>query len=178
MRRLDFKMLEKFHNLAERSDLRDLLPANAVISSPQIIDASETITAGCICVENRDAVYEHVRSSIKDSLWGKGARVAVLNDEVHHVVNDNGAKVKRWKEFLQNTDYGFRFILGFSGTCWPPGYRNTIGCGRPLVNRLPLNTPSLFRPPRPGLRGFIAIAKPALRPVPFAATHGWPAIAR
>ena len=111
-------LLDKFHGLAKNADLRALLPATAKITIPRIIDASETIVEGTICVENRDAVYEHVRSSIRDSLWGNGTRVAVLNDEAHHVANDPDAKTKRWKEFLQNPEYGFNTILGFSGTCY------------------------------------------------------------
>jgi type III restriction enzyme len=111
-------LLDKFHDLAKNADLRALLPATAKITTPRIIDASETIVEGTICVENRDAVYEHVRSSIRDSLWGNGARVAVLNDEAHHVANDPDARTKRWKEFLQNPEYGFNTILGFSGTCY------------------------------------------------------------
>lgn len=111
-------LLDKFHDLAKNSDLRAQLPPTAKLSTPRIIDASESIVEGTICVENRDAVYEHVRSSIRDSLWGNGARVAVLNDEAHHVANDPDAKTKRWKEFLQNPEYGFNIVLGFSGTCY------------------------------------------------------------
>lgn len=111
-------LLEKFRILSGNTDLGELLPTNAKIFVPKIINASETITSGCICVENRDAVYEHVKSSIKDSLWGKGAKVAVLNDEAHHVANDPEAKTKRWKEFLEKPEYGFRIVMGFSGTCY------------------------------------------------------------
>ena len=73
---------------------------------------------GSICVENYHAILQHVKSSIRDSLSGKGDRVAVLNDEAHHVVNETGANVKRWKKFLLNPDYGFRYVLGVSGTCY------------------------------------------------------------
>ena len=85
---------------------------------PKIINASETIVDGSICVENYHAILKHVKSSIRDSLSGKGDRVAVLNDEAHHVANETGANVKRWKEFLLNSDYGFHYILGVSGTCY------------------------------------------------------------
>ena len=85
---------------------------------PKIINASETIVGGSICVENYHAILKHVKSSIRDSLSGKGDRVAVLNDEAHHVANETGANVKRWKEFLLNSDYGFHYILGVSGTCY------------------------------------------------------------
>lgn len=111
-------LLAKFRDLAGNSDLRDLLPSGARICSPKIINASETIVEGSICVENYHAILQHVKSSIRDSLIGKGARVAVLNDETHHVANDTGANVKRWKEFLLNPEYGFRYVLGVSGTCY------------------------------------------------------------
>ena len=111
-------LLAKFRDLAGNSDLRDLLPAGARISAPKIINASETIVEGSICVENYHAILQHVKSSIRDSLIGKGTRVAVLNDEAHHVANDTGANVKKWKEFLLNPEYGFRYVLGVSGTCY------------------------------------------------------------
>jgi len=111
-------LLEKFRELASDSDLRDLLPPTSAVLSPRIINASETITEGSICVENYHAILEHVGSSIRDSLWGKGARVAVLNDEAHHVANEDGARVTRWKQFLTDPGYGFRYVVGVSGTCY------------------------------------------------------------
>lgn len=111
-------LLEKFRALAGNSDLADLLPAEAHFSPPRIISASESITEGSICVENYHAILEHVGSSIRDSLSGKGARVAVLNDEAHHVANESAARVKRWKEFLLDPAYGFRYVAGVSGTCY------------------------------------------------------------
>lgn len=114
-------LLEKFRELASSGDLRDLLPSDSKISTPRIINASETITEGSICVENYHAVLEHVGSSIRESLYGKGARVAVLNDEAHHVANElakSDVKVKRWKEFLLDPAYGFRYVIGVSGTCY------------------------------------------------------------
>jgi len=109
---------EKFRDLAGDSDLRDLLPADSRISTPRIINASQSITEGSICVENYHAILEHVGSSIRESLAGKGARVAVLNDEAHHVANETDAKVKRWKEFLTDPEFGFRYVIGVSGTCY------------------------------------------------------------
>ena len=111
-------LLAKFRDLAGNANLRGLLPDDAKVRAPRIINASETIVDGSICVENYHAILQHVKSSIRDSLSGKGDRVAVLNDEAHHVVNETGANVKRWKEFLLNPDYGFRYILGVSGTCY------------------------------------------------------------
>jgi type III restriction enzyme len=111
-------LLDKFRQLARDADLRDVLPGDAQISTPHIINASQSITEGSICVENYHAILEHVGSSIRASLAGKGARVAVLNDEAHHVANESATKAKKWKEFLINPDYGFRYIIGVSGTCY------------------------------------------------------------
>jgi type III restriction enzyme len=111
-------LLKKFKELASNSDLRDALPANAKLLTPKIINASETIVDGSICVENYHAILETVKSSIRESLKGKGARVLVLNDEAHHVANESGGTAKKWKEFLLNPEYGFRMIVGVSGTCY------------------------------------------------------------
>ena len=111
-------LMEKFRGLAGDADLRDLLPAGAKVRTPKIINASETIVDGSICIENYHAILQHVKSSIRDSLVGSGARVAVFNDEAHHVSNESGTIVKKWKEFLLNSEYGFRYVVGVSGTCY------------------------------------------------------------
>jgi type III restriction enzyme len=111
-------LLGKFRELASNSDLRDVLPPEAKVNAPRIINASETIVDGSMCVENYHAILETVKSSIRDSLMGKGVRVAVLNDEAHHVANASGTEAKKWKEFLLNPEYGFRFVVGVSGTCY------------------------------------------------------------
>lgn len=111
-------LLGKFRELAADANLRDALPAGAKFKAPKIINASESIVDGSICVENYHAVLETVKSSIRDSLKGKGARVAVLNDEAHHVANAGGAEAKKWKEFLLNPQFGFRIVVGVSGTCY------------------------------------------------------------
>ena len=115
---IELGLLEKFRELASDANLRDLLPGDTKISAPRIINASQSITEGSICVENYHAILKHVGSSIRDSLAGKGARVAVLNDEAHHVANESAEKTKRWKEFLLDPDYGFHYIIGVSGTCY------------------------------------------------------------
>lgn len=111
-------LLDKFRALAANNDLRDLLPEHAKITAPSITNASQSIVEESICVENYHAILETTGSSIRDSLQGKGARVAVLNDEAHHVANESAAKTKKWKEFLADSSYGFRLILGVSGTCY------------------------------------------------------------
>lgn len=111
-------LLSKFLELAGNSELRDALPEESRVLSPHVINATETIVDGSICVENYHAILEHVSSSIRDSLVGRGQRVAVLNDEAHHIVNESGQTAGRWKEFLLSPEYGFRYILGLSGTCY------------------------------------------------------------
>ncbi len=111
-------LLLKFRELAGNSGLRDALPDSAKFRTPKIINASESIVEGSICVENYHAILENTKSSIRTNLEGKGARVAVLNDEAHHVANESGTTSKRWKEFLEDADYGFRLVVGVSGTCY------------------------------------------------------------
>lgn len=111
-------LIEKFELLSGNADLRDLLPATAVVNAPRIINASESIVSGSICIENYHAILAHVRSSIRDSLLGKGNRTLILNDEAHHVANEAAGKSKKWKEFLTNPEFGFRYIIGVSGTCY------------------------------------------------------------
>ena len=95
-----------------------MLPEEAVIPNPHIINGSESIVEGTICIENFHATLQHVKSSIRDSLAGKGDRTLVLYDEVHHVYNPSGKDLKRWKEFLLAPEFGFRYVAGFSGTCY------------------------------------------------------------
>lgn len=112
-------LLDKFHTLSADKTLRDLLKSvGAKILNPGIINASETIKKGDICVENIHATYQYVKSAIRDSLEGKGQRTLVLNDEVHHMVSKSGAELKKWKEFLLDPKYNFRYIVGDSGTCY------------------------------------------------------------
>jgi len=115
---IELGLTEKFRLLASNGDLRDLLPDDVRFTTPRIIQANQTITEGSICIENYHAILKHVGSSIRDSLMGKGARTLVLNDETHHVVNESKTQSKRWKEFLQNPDFGFKYIIGVSGTCY------------------------------------------------------------
>lgn len=117
-RTIENGLMAKFRDLSGDNTLKMLLPEDSVIRNPHIINGTESITDGSICIENFHATLIHVRSSIRDSLSGSGARTLVLNDEVHHVYNPTGAVLKRWKEFLLDPDFGFRYLVGFSGTCY------------------------------------------------------------
>ena len=113
-------LTEKFRNLSADRILKELLPDTAIISNPRIINASQTIQRGDICIENIHATYERTKSSIEDSLVGKGERTLVINDEVHHMANPPARDwaLKKWKEFLLDPKYNFKYIVGDSGTCY------------------------------------------------------------
>ncbi|PIU67982.1 MAG: hypothetical protein COS84_02455 [Armatimonadetes bacterium CG07_land_8_20_14_0_80_40_9] len=111
---------EKFKALSGDADLLRLIPEDAKIRNPRIINATQTIREGDICIENIHAVYEYVKSSVEDSLTGRGKKTLVLCDEVHHAYNPPGRDwaIKKWKEFLVDSRYGFRYIVGDTGTAY------------------------------------------------------------
>lgn len=117
-------LMEKFKGLSGNARIKKAIPKNALCKNPSIVDANVTVKAGSICVENIHAVYETTGSSIKDSFQGQGERVLVLNDESHHIFNkisgntSEAQGLKRWKEFLLNSKYNFKYILGFTGTAY------------------------------------------------------------
>lgn len=112
-------LLKKFEELSANSNLRNTIPNELIGLTPRIISADSTIREGDICVENIHAVYETTGSSIKDSFKNGGSSTLVLNDESHHIFNNTSEKdIKKWKEFLLNKEYGFKYILGFTGTAY------------------------------------------------------------
>lgn len=111
-------LMEKFRSLSADATLRTLLPDDSRVRNPHIINGSETIVDGSICIENFHATLAHVKTSIRDSLTGKGQRTLVLNDEAHHIYSPTGKELKRWKEFLLDPEFGFMYIAGFTGTCY------------------------------------------------------------
>ena len=117
-RTIEKGLTEKFRALSSDSTLKTLLPEASRVRNPHIINGTESIVDGSICIENFHATLAHVKSSIRDSLAGKGSRTLILNDEVHHVYNPTGKDLKRWKEFLLAPEFGFCYSAGFSGTCY------------------------------------------------------------
>ncbi len=111
-------LTEKFLSLSADRTLKDLLPPDSKIANPRIINASNTIQKGDICIENIHATYINTKSAIEDSLVGKGGRTLVLNDEAHHLMSPSDAALKKWRLFLLDPKYGFKFIVNFSGTCY------------------------------------------------------------
>jgi len=119
------ELTKKFTYLSSDKRLIDALPEDAHWRNPSIINANETIKPGSLCVTNIHSIYASNSSSIVASLgFGQGNTCLVLNDESHHVYNkaegrdEETQSIKKWKEFLMNTAYSFKYILGFSGTTY------------------------------------------------------------
>lgn len=112
-------LTEKFESLSGNAELKNTIPQNAVCKNPSIVNANVTVKKGDICVENIHAVYSTTGSSIQDSFKNQNDRTLVLNDESHHIFNQSADKdFKKWREFLLNPDYDFKYILGFTGTAY------------------------------------------------------------
>ena len=110
-------LADKFKRLSGNADLRRLLK-NAKVKNPRIIHATQTIEKGDIAIENIHATYVNTKSAIEDSLMGKGGNTLVLNDEAHHIFNPTDKALKKWKEFLLDPKYGFKYVVGDTGTAY------------------------------------------------------------
>jgi type III restriction enzyme len=118
---IEASLRTKFKRFSADPRLLDLIPSDRGFRVPEVTDATVTTGPGAICIENIDATYRHVRSSVRDSFLGRGSSTLVLNDEAHHIyspVAQADAAVKRWKEFLDSPEFGFTRIIGCSGTCY------------------------------------------------------------
>ena len=117
-------LTDKFNMLSSKPELRNAIPESSYCKSVEIIDANRTITSNCICVENINAVYSKTTSSIHDSLAYNGSSCLVLNDEIHHAYNKvsgnstESKSIKKWREFLLDNSYNFKYIIGFTGTAY------------------------------------------------------------
>jgi superfamily II DNA or RNA helicase len=72
--------------------------------------------AGSFCSALRATHYQIL--SIPSIQLVNRVRVLVLNDEAHHTAIEQGAIPRKWKEFLQDPEYGFKYVVGVSGTCY------------------------------------------------------------
>lgn len=113
-------LIQKIEMLSSDASLKALIPENAVCKNPRVISANETVKNGDVCIENIHAVYENTGSSIEDSFFDSGNDTLVLNDEAHHIFNrgTDDSSIKKWKEFLLNSKYNFKYMLGFTGTAY------------------------------------------------------------
>ncbi len=109
----------KFLSISSNEVLKQSIPQTAKYKNPSITDANSTVKNGEICIENIHAIYDRTNSSIEDSFIDCGETTLVLNDESHHIFNNIlKGNAKRWKEFLLNKKYNFKYILGFTGTAY------------------------------------------------------------
>lgn len=111
----------KFKNLSLDPRLLATIPLDRVLRVPEVTYSNSTTGPGDICVENIDATYEDVNSSVRDSFLGRGHTTLVLNDEAHHIYTptaQTNVPVKKWKQFLDSEAFNFTRIVGVSGTCY------------------------------------------------------------
>lgn len=106
---IERELKNKFNTFATDSKLNSCLPT----TPPKIIAGDESIVKGCICVENRDAIYKNSHSSVTDSLTGKGEKTLVLSDESHHIYY---TEQNQWKNFIETIKP--KYNIGVSGTCY------------------------------------------------------------
>jgi len=118
-------LIKKFRDFVTNKNLKETLKDESIKFkiNPRIIDSAKTIKPRDICIDNVHKTYSHVSSSLADSLKGKGQRTLILNDECHHIMNpeaetskSESTKMKKWKEFLKESNFNFRYIIGVSGT--------------------------------------------------------------
>ncbi len=108
---------EKFGSFIGNSEFTAIMKEiGVVVATPGLKTGNESIGNGDICVENIHAVYERTGTSIYDSFNNQGSRVLVLNDEAHHIFSKVDAATKKWLDFLKSDDYGFQYIINFTGT--------------------------------------------------------------
>ena len=116
---IEQELNKKFSYLSSNNVLKNAIPLNARYKNPSIVDANVTVKDGDICIENIHAIYDKTNSSIEDSFKDCGLSTLVLNDESHHIFNNIlKSDSKKWKDFLLNENYNFKYILGFTGTAY------------------------------------------------------------
>jgi type III restriction enzyme len=113
------ELYKKFTNFTSNTIITDALPKGVVIRVPGIKHSDETIEVGDICIDNVHKTYDHVSSSITDSLKHNGQRTLVINDEAHHILNpkeSDKATSLEWGKFLKDKKYNFKYVLNVTGT--------------------------------------------------------------
>lgn len=116
---IETELNKKFTELLSREDIQIAIPAAYKNGAFSLVNANQTIGANDICIENIHAVYSNTGSSISDSFSGNGEDTLVLSDEVHHAYNSSSdTDVRKWKGFVTDSQYGFKYHIGFTGTAY------------------------------------------------------------
>lgn len=111
-------LTEKFEDLSGKKVLKEVLPKGLKSKNPGVVNGSQTVNIGDICIENIHAVYENNKSSVRDSFENKGDRTLVLSDEAHHIYSPVNKDLKKWESFLADSKFNFKYLVGLSGTCY------------------------------------------------------------
>lgn len=114
-------LTSKFKDLASNKDLIDLLPSDSSYKNPKIIQATQTLEAWSICIENIHSTYKNTKSAIEDSVVWVWEKTLVLNDEAHHIFSWLNKNLKEWYKFLSDEKYNFKYIVWFT---WTPYIEN------------------------------------------------------
>ncbi|MCG2686534.1 DEAD/DEAH box helicase family protein, partial [Candidatus Parcubacteria bacterium] len=96
---------------------------------PNLVSLHEdALGDNCLAIDNIHKFYETENAVLsKEESFGngKGSDVLVINDEAHHIYNFNQGSsprsqeyqdIKKWKEFLDNSDYNIKNIINFTAT--------------------------------------------------------------
>jgi type III restriction enzyme len=115
---IETELNKKFLDLVSNVELQSYIPEKYKKTGLRLINANQSIRANDICIENIHAVYSR-KTSIDVSFKNNGADTLILSDEVHHAYNaSKDSDIKKWKEFVLNPKYGFKYHIGFTGTAY------------------------------------------------------------
>ena len=116
---IETELNKKFAELLSREDIQTAIPTAYQNRAFSLVNADQTVGVNDICIENIHVVYSNTGSSITDSFAESGQDTLVLSDEVHHAYNSSSdTDVRRWKGFITDTQYEFKYHIGFTGTAY------------------------------------------------------------
>lgn len=110
-------------------ELFDKIKSIQNLKLPNLVSLHEDALAdNCLAIDNIHKFYESENAVLsKEESFGngKGKDVLIINDEAHHIYNFNQGgnprnqeyqDIKKWKEFLDNSDYKIKNIINFTAT--------------------------------------------------------------
>ena len=116
---IETELNKKFAELLAREDIQTAIPKAYRNRAFSLVNADQTVGVNDICIENIHVIYSNTGSSIADSFAESGQDTLVLSDEVHHAYNSSSdTDVRKWKGFITDTQYEFKYHIGFTGTAY------------------------------------------------------------